>query len=156
MNEYVPMDWTNQESCLKALAGEEICLNSKASRLIFGPTQTYIYWVVGALYPWVMCPDHEAHHLPPSSAEVGMSGTVPLLHMPLWHVQRQLYCTLPLCFFTHTLILEYLCQDYILCCMQLCQIFFLRITDMCDWPYVTHHSDIPAMNKFKVCWGLGY
>lgn len=73
-------------------------LDSKASRLIFGSTQTYIYWVVRAFYPWVMCPDHEADHLLPYSAEVRMSGTVPLLHMPLWHVQRQLYCTLPVCF----------------------------------------------------------
>ena len=128
----------------KPWQGKEICLNSKASRLIFGPTEPYIYWI--------MCPDHEADHTECRSQNEWNHASTAYAFMPCTETILLYFGCV---FFTHPLMLEYLCQDHISCCMQLCQIFFLRISDMCDKPYVTHHLDIPAMNKLKVCWGLG-
>jgi hypothetical protein len=68
MNEYVPMDWTTQESWLKALAGERDLSELQSIQTNFWAHPNLHLLGSGGFYPWVMCPDHEADHLPPSSA----------------------------------------------------------------------------------------
>jgi hypothetical protein len=48
-----------------------------------GPSYPHIQWLLGVLSPGVKRPQHEAHHSPPSSAEVNDGGNIPrLLHAP--------------------------------------------------------------------------
>jgi hypothetical protein len=50
--------------------GGEIFIFTTASRTALRPTQPPIQWVPGALSPVVRRPGREAHHSPPSNAEV--------------------------------------------------------------------------------------
>jgi hypothetical protein len=45
-------------------------LHHRVPRMAMGPTQPPLQWVPGALSLGVKRPEHEAEHLPPSSAEV--------------------------------------------------------------------------------------
>jgi hypothetical protein len=49
------------------------------SRLAVGPTQPPEQWVTRSVSPGVKRPGHEAHHSPPSSAEVNSSPDIPPL-----------------------------------------------------------------------------
>jgi hypothetical protein len=49
---------------------QEIFLFAAASRLAVGPTQPPVQWVVGAIFPGVKGPGHEADHSLASNAEV--------------------------------------------------------------------------------------
>jgi hypothetical protein len=80
------MGRTTEESGFDSQWRKEIFLFSVISRLALGPTQPSIQWVPGALFPGVKWQGHEADHVPPSSAEVKNSGTIPPLpHTSLQH-----------------------------------------------------------------------
>jgi hypothetical protein len=49
-----------------------------------GPTQPHIQWVLGALSLGIKWPGHEAHHSPPSSAEVKSEAFLPLPNAFSW------------------------------------------------------------------------
>lgn len=69
-------------------------LFSKASRLILGPSQPYIQWAMGALYPGVKWHRGVAHLNLVQSLRV--SGAIPpCSHMPSCWVQKQLHLTRP-------------------------------------------------------------
>ena len=108
MNEYVPMDWTTQESWLKVLVGERHLFQLQSIQTNFQAHPTLYLLGNGGILPLGII--KLTTYLHPVQ-KLRMSETVPLLHMPLWHAQRQLYFTCV--FFTHPVILEYLCEDYI-------------------------------------------
>jgi hypothetical protein len=64
----------------------KIFLFSTTPRLVPGPTQPPIQWVLGTLSLGVKWPGCETYHSPPSSAEVKNDGAIPPLpHMPSCH-----------------------------------------------------------------------
>jgi hypothetical protein len=58
---------------------EYILLCPITSRLVLGPTQPPIRWVLGVICPGKKWPGREAHHSPLSSVEVKKAGTMSLL-----------------------------------------------------------------------------
>jgi hypothetical protein len=62
--------WTAEGSVFDSWDRKEIFLSSGAFRQALGPTQPPIQWVPGALSLAVNRPGREAHHSPPSNAEI--------------------------------------------------------------------------------------
>jgi hypothetical protein len=64
------MGWTIEVLGFDSRRGPGIFLFTTASRTALGPTQPPIQWVPGALSLGAKRSGREAHHPPPSSAEV--------------------------------------------------------------------------------------